>query len=89
VVNGLHKPTWNRTRKPLAIALSEVRRGLRGRDDGGNVTNVQYKSNQNCHYEPPVSWIYPNKNLFLKTHWMRPIKEWNEKGNSMNLKMDQ
>jgi hypothetical protein len=24
---------------------------LRGRDFGGNVTNVQYKSNQNCHYE--------------------------------------
>jgi hypothetical protein len=30
-------------------------RKLRGRDDGGNVNNVQYKSNQNCHYEsPPV-----------------------------------
>jgi hypothetical protein len=23
----------------------------KGRKDGGNVTNVQYKSNHNCHYE--------------------------------------
>jgi hypothetical protein len=29
-------------------------RGLRGRDDEGNVTNVQYKSNWNCHYESPL-----------------------------------
>jgi hypothetical protein len=27
--------------------------GLRGRD-GGSVTNVQYKSNQNYHYESPT-----------------------------------
>jgi hypothetical protein len=45
------------TRKPLAIALSWVGRGLRERDDGSNATNVQYKSNQNCHYEPPPSCI--------------------------------
>jgi hypothetical protein len=32
---------WNRTKKPLAIALSGVGRGLRGREDGGNVNNVQ------------------------------------------------
>jgi hypothetical protein len=31
-----------------------VGRGLRGRDDGGNVNNVQYKSNQNCHYKSPL-----------------------------------
>jgi hypothetical protein len=43
----------NRTKKPLAIALSGVGRELKGRDDGGNVTNVQYKSNRNCHYESP------------------------------------
>jgi hypothetical protein len=24
---------------------------LSGRDNGGEVTNVQYKPNQNCHYE--------------------------------------
>jgi hypothetical protein len=23
----------------------------RERDDGGNVNNIQYKSNRNCHYE--------------------------------------
>jgi hypothetical protein len=40
-------------KKPLAIALWGVGRGLRGRDDGGNVNNVQYKPNQNCHYESP------------------------------------
>jgi hypothetical protein len=35
---------------------------LRGRDDGGNVTKVQYKSNWNCHYEsPPYNKLYPNK----------------------------
>jgi hypothetical protein len=39
--------------KPLAIALSGVVRGLRERDDGGNVNNVQYKSNLNCHYKSP------------------------------------
>jgi hypothetical protein len=26
----------------------------RGRDDGGDITNVQYKSNQKCHYESPL-----------------------------------
>jgi hypothetical protein len=25
--------------------------GLRGRDHGGKINNVQYKSNQNCHYK--------------------------------------
>jgi hypothetical protein len=52
MVNGLHIPIWNRTKKHLAIALSVVGwGGLRGRDNVGNVNNVQYKSNQNCHYE--------------------------------------
>jgi hypothetical protein len=27
--------------------------GAEGRDDEGDVTNTQYKSNQNCHYESP------------------------------------
>jgi hypothetical protein len=54
MVDGLHTPIWNRNKKPLAIALSGVGKGLRGRDNGGNVNNVQYKSNQNCHYVPPV-----------------------------------
>jgi hypothetical protein len=37
--------------KNLAIALGGVRRGLRGRDYGGN--NVQYKSDLNCHFKCP------------------------------------
>jgi hypothetical protein len=41
------------TKKPLAIALSGMGRGLRGRDDGGKVNNVQYKINRNCLYETP------------------------------------
>jgi hypothetical protein len=52
-VYELHIPIWNRTKKPLAIALSGVGMGLRGRDDGGDVTNVQYKSNQNVIMNPP------------------------------------
>jgi hypothetical protein len=47
---------FDRTRKPLAIALSGVEEGLRGRDDRGDVNNVQRKSNWNCHYEPPPSY---------------------------------
>jgi hypothetical protein len=49
MVNGLHIPIWNGTEKPLAIVL----RGLRGRDDVGNINNVQHESNQKCHYESP------------------------------------
>jgi hypothetical protein len=65
MVDGLYIPIWNRTIKPLAIALSVCGgRGLRGRDDGGNVNNVQYKSTLNFHYEsPPVQQTYPNKNF--------------------------
>jgi hypothetical protein len=45
MVDGLCIPIRNRSKKPLAVVLSAARRGLRGRDDGGNVTNVQHKSN--------------------------------------------
>jgi hypothetical protein len=44
MVNGLHIPVGNRTKKPLAIAFSGVRRALRGRDNGGDVNNVYYVS---------------------------------------------
>jgi hypothetical protein len=38
--------------------------GVEGRGNGGNVTNVQYKPNQNCHYESrPVQWTYHNENV--------------------------
>jgi hypothetical protein len=53
MVDGLHVLTWNRTKKPLAIASSGEGRGLWKRDDGGNPTNVQYMPNQNCHYDSP------------------------------------
>jgi hypothetical protein len=42
VVDRFHIPIGNRTKKPLAIALSVVGRRLRGRDGGGDLTNVQY-----------------------------------------------
>jgi hypothetical protein len=54
VVDGLHIPILNRTKKPFAIALCGAGRGLRGRNDGDNVTNIQYKPNQKCHYEFPL-----------------------------------
>jgi hypothetical protein len=54
VVDGLHIPIRNRTKKSLSIDLSEVGRRLQGRDNGGNVNNVHDKSNQNYHYEFPL-----------------------------------
>jgi hypothetical protein len=47
MVDGFYIPIWNRTGRPLTIALSGWE-GLRGRDDGGYVNNVQCKSNWNC-----------------------------------------
>jgi hypothetical protein len=42
-------------KKPLAIALGGLGRGLKGRENGVNVNNVQHKSDWNCHLEsPPV-----------------------------------
>jgi hypothetical protein len=41
MVDGLHKLIQNRTMQTLAIAFSEA--GSRRRDDGGNLTSVQYK----------------------------------------------
>jgi hypothetical protein len=48
MADGLHILIWNRTKKPLVIALMRAGRKLRGRDDEGNVSNVQYNPNQNC-----------------------------------------
>jgi hypothetical protein len=53
--------------KPLTCnALSGVGRGLRGRDDGSNVNNIQYKSNQNCHYESLLYNEYFLIKIYLK-----------------------
>jgi hypothetical protein len=46
-----------------------VERELRGRDDGGNVNNVQYKSNENCHYE---SLPY-NGYIFIKIYFKKEL----------------
>jgi hypothetical protein len=73
MVDGLHIPTWNRTKKPVAIALSEVGKGLRGRDNGSNVMNIQYKSNQNCHYKPPMYNEYILKICIKKKTTQRKI----------------
>jgi hypothetical protein len=41
MVDSLHIPVRNRTKKPPAFVLSGVmERGLKGIDNGGNVTNV-------------------------------------------------
>jgi hypothetical protein len=53
MVDGLHILVRNRTKKSLAIALSEVERGLRGRESGGNITDVQYQSNRKVTMNPP------------------------------------
>jgi hypothetical protein len=53
MVDGLHIPIWSRTKKSLIIDLSGVG-GVKGERKWGNVTNVQYKSNQNCHFEPTL-----------------------------------
>jgi hypothetical protein len=41
-------------KKSLAIAVSGAGKGLRGRDGGGNLTNVQCKPIWNCHNESPL-----------------------------------
>jgi hypothetical protein len=51
MADGLHILTWNRTKKPLAIALSRAGRGLRERDNGADLANAQYKPIQNCQYD--------------------------------------
>jgi hypothetical protein len=61
VVDGLHILIRNRTMKLLAITLSRMKKRSRGRDGGHNLTNVQYKSIQNCHNNPPIQQIYPKK----------------------------
>jgi hypothetical protein len=54
MADGLHIHIGNRPMKSLAIVLSGLGRELRGRDDGGDLINVQYKPIWNCHNESPV-----------------------------------
>jgi hypothetical protein len=53
MVDGLNIPLRNITKISLAISVSRVGRGLRGSDNGSDVTSEQYKPTQNCHYESP------------------------------------
>jgi hypothetical protein len=39
-------------------------RGLTGRDNGGDLINVQYKANQNCHSETPLYNEYILINIY-------------------------
>jgi hypothetical protein len=41
-------------RKPLANVSIGAGGGMREIDHGSNVNNVQYKANQNSHYESPL-----------------------------------
>jgi hypothetical protein len=64
MVDGLHILIWNRTKKPLVIALIGAGRGVEGSNSGIDTTNVQYKSIWNCLNETtPVQRIYLNKKL--------------------------
>jgi hypothetical protein len=65
MADGPHIPIWNRTKKLFAIALSGAGRGLRGRDDGGNVNNVQYKTNWGAPVAQLVSVWYLYDNISL------------------------
>jgi hypothetical protein len=51
MVDELHMKKNN---KPLAIALSGAGMGIKGRDEGCNVMNIQYMFNWNFHYEFPL-----------------------------------
>jgi hypothetical protein len=42
--------------------------GVRRRDDGGNVNNVQYKSNQNCHCESSLYNEYIQIKIIFKKY---------------------
>jgi hypothetical protein len=51
MVDGLQILIWNRIKKFFAIALSGAGMGLRGKDSGDDITNLQYKPIWNCHNE--------------------------------------
>jgi hypothetical protein len=59
-------------------------RGLRGKYDGDDKTNAQYKSNWNCHYESPLynEYIliknYKKKSISKKTQKNRILKNLNK-----------
>jgi hypothetical protein len=62
MVDGLHILFQNRAVKLLAIGLSGVGREFRKREDGGDLTNVQYKPICNCYNESH----YHNEYILIK-----------------------
>jgi hypothetical protein len=52
--------------KPLASALSEVEKGLRGEDGGGDRTNIHVSLFGIVTMSSPVQQMYPNKNKKIK-----------------------
>jgi hypothetical protein len=62
MVGGLYILILNRTKKPLAIALSGAGRRWRGRDGDSDLTNTQNKHIWNCHNE---STLY-NEYILMK-----------------------
>jgi hypothetical protein len=57
MVHGIHIHIRNRDKKPLAIALSDWWGGRGGETIAGNVNNVQYMSNWNCHYKLSLLFV--------------------------------
>jgi hypothetical protein len=51
--------------------LVGVGRGIRGRDSGGNVNNVQYKSGWNCHFKSPLLY---NEYILIKNSIIKKRK---------------
>jgi hypothetical protein len=50
-----------------------VEKGLKGRDYGGNINNVQYKSNWNCIYDSPTyNEYFLIKKLLKKIYILSP-----------------
>jgi hypothetical protein len=65
MADELHICTWNRTKKPLAIAWSGA--GWGGDTVGGDLTNVQYKPIWNCHNESSLCKEYILMKRILKS----------------------
>jgi hypothetical protein len=61
MVDGLRTLIQNRTKKPLTIVLSGTGWESRGRDGGGDLTNVQYNPIWNCHSESSLF----NENILI------------------------
>jgi hypothetical protein len=71
-MDGLQTLIWTRTKKPISIAVSGAGSELRGRDGGGDLTNVQHKPIWNCHNE---SCLYNKYILIKKSKNLYPKKK--------------